>query len=74
MNKYGTKNPRSTKDEPITDTIRIGDGDSQFSIVLRHVSLTKDNYMAKEDLAKLSDTAQDAMSMSSAAAMEAGCT
>ena len=31
-------------------------------------------YMAKEDLAKLSDTAQDAMSMSSAAAMEAGCT
>ena len=74
VNKYGTKNPRSTKDEPITDTIRIGDGDSQFSIVLRHVSLTKDNYMAKEDLAKLSDTAQDAMSMSSAAAMEAGCT
>ena len=74
VNKYGTKNPRSTKDEPITDTIRIGDGESQFSIVLRPVSLTKDNYMAKEDLAKLRDTAQDAMSTSSAAAMEAGCT
>ena len=73
VNKYGTKNPRSAKDEPITDTIRIGNGNNQFSIVLRPVHLTNDNYMAKEDLAKLQDVAQDAMSTSSTAAERVGC-
>ena len=73
VNKYGTKNPRSAKDEPITDTIRIGNGNNQFSVVLRPVHLTNDNYMAKEDLAKLQDVVQDAMSTSSTAAERVGC-